>query len=141
VQGAAIAVIRRPPTIDPEPEWLAILDAHPALALPGNVLRASGELDIATVPELLVDGDALLARDPYLVIDLRRVSFADATGVHALLRLHERAERLGGAVALAGARRAVLRVIMLTGLAERLDLQECVGCALLAHHDRRTSRR
>ena len=114
-------------TLDSHPEWPSVLDAHRGTTLPGNVLPVSGELDIATVPALLAAGYALLARDPYLVLDMRRTRFADLLGVEALMALHRRAESLGGALAIVGARPAVSWVIVLAGYAETLDLQHAEG--------------
>ncbi len=52
----------------------------------------TGELDVATVPTLETELDAVTALDHDLVIivDLTELTFMDSTGLHLLLRLNER---------------------------------------------------
>jgi anti-sigma B factor antagonist len=104
------------------------------------VLAPAGDLDIATSPTLLADGCVRMAVEPFLVVDLRQVRFADVVAVETFLRLHHLGRRLGGAVAFAGAGPSVRQVIALTGLDAVLDLYDCVGCALFAHRAKRGGR-
>jgi anti-anti-sigma factor len=53
-----------------------------------------------------------------LVIDFGGVTFVDSTGLGALVRIRNEAERHGKRVDLVGVRREVRRVLELTGLSE-----------------------
>src|SRR3954452_21728375 len=87
------------------------------------VVVASGEIDLATSPELRA---ALLAEDAQastVVLDLRQVSFIDSSGLGVIVgqqkRAQERNERF--AVAVGGAA-AVQRILDLSGLVKVLDV-------------------
>jgi anti-anti-sigma factor len=86
----------------------------------GTVVVAHGELDIATAPKLEA---VLIAQTGYVVVDLREVSFADASALHALLRAEACSRHNGDSVAfIPGA--AVQRVIGAVGLTDPLTLAE-----------------
>ena len=76
------------------------------------VVRAEGELDLATAPVLVRAASAALSTssEPRLVVDLSAVTFIDAAGLRALLRVADRA---------AAARRDVM-VIEPAGAARRI---------------------
>jgi len=86
-----------------------------------SVLRlvVSGELDIATVPDLEAAFDQALASDPQSIeVDLSQVTFIDSTGIRLLLLISERGDGRVGLIA--GAQ--VDRVIEITGMRSRLPL-------------------
>jgi anti-anti-sigma factor len=84
-----------------------------------GVLLVAGELDIATVDELATQAQAALdSVTSVLVIDFGGVTFVDSTGLGALVRIRNEAERHGKRVDLVGVRREVRRVLELTGLSE-----------------------
>jgi anti-anti-sigma factor len=84
-----------------------------------GVLVVSGELDIATVDQLATLARAALdSAASVLVIDFSGVTFVDSTGLGALVRIRNEAERNGKRVDLVGVRREVRRVLELTGLSE-----------------------
>jgi len=84
---------------------------------------ASGEIDIASSPELR---DALLepqAQGDTLVLDLREVTFIDSSGLGVIAGQRKRAQEDGHhfAVAVDGTS-AVHRVLSLSGLTKLLDI-------------------
>jgi anti-anti-sigma factor len=98
----------------------------------GCVIAAlSGELDIACAPALREQLLGLLrpaARQ--LVIDLSRVSYADASGLAVLVATGRRAGLLGGSMRLAAPAPAVARALCVTGLDLRLDIFPTVQAAI-----------
>ena len=87
-------------------------------------LQAIGELDLAASPSLHEQvGDALTAGFRQVVIDLRRVTFIDLTGVRLLLRLAQDASDDGWELSLVGAGRQVRQMLTLTGALDRLPFR------------------
>ncbi len=82
-------------------------------------IAVSGELDLATAPQLeaaLQQQSEVAAR---IVLDLTRVSFIDSTGLRVLLQAHDAAQAHGRGLAILPSE-IVTRVIRLTGLDQRL---------------------
>jgi anti-sigma B factor antagonist len=87
-------------------------------------IAVTGEIDLASSPLLL---EALMtalalpgARD--LILDLRGVSFLDASGVGVLVRARLACRHVGGRLTVFGATGMVAEVLHLTGVAESLGL-------------------
>jgi anti-sigma B factor antagonist len=84
---------------------------------PRAVVTPSGELDVATAPELrsylhkLVDDGAST-----LVVDLTDVAFLDSTTLGVLISVHKRLVESGGAVDLVVPHARLLRIFQITGL-------------------------
>jgi anti-sigma B factor antagonist len=92
-------------------------------ARPVAWVRAAGELDLATVPRLQAELDALLD-DGYcqLDLDLDEVTFCDVAGLNLLLRVRHAAVAAGGHLAVHGrcpTLRMMLRVLGLERAFER----------------------
>lgn len=85
-----------------------------------TLIVPQGELDIATTPDLEA---VLIAQSGPVVVDLREVTFADATALHALMRADERSRQNGMNVAFV-AGHAVERLIDALGLSDPLTLIE-----------------
>jgi anti-anti-sigma factor len=92
-----------------------------------TIVKPRGELDMATVETLRTTLDAAIAEtlraalDGFetgarLVLDLRRLSFIDSTGVRLLLTLDQRARRDGFLLALVAPAAPIDRPIQLCGL-------------------------
>lgn len=98
----------------------------------GCVIAAlSGELDITCVPALREQLLGLLRPGTgRLVIDLSRVSYADASGLAVLVGTGRRAGLLGGFLRLAAPAPAVARVLRVTGLHRQLDVFATVQAAI-----------
>ena len=98
----------------------------------GCVIAAlSGELDIACAPALREKllGSLRLAASR-LVIDLSRVSYADASGLAVLVGTGRRAGLLGGFLRLAAPTAEVDTVLRITGLHRQLDIFPTVQAAI-----------
>lgn len=95
-----------------------------------SVLSASGEMDTACAGALR---SLLSAAGPNVVVDLREVTFMDASGLGVLATSGHIARRLGGAVRLVGPSHQVRRVLALTLLDRVLpifdDLQDALTAA------------
>jgi anti-anti-sigma factor len=91
----------------------------------GGRLVLSGELDIATAPEVDEAARAMLSqgvRD--LVVDLRGLTFVDSSGLRLLIVLNERATAEGWSLGLLGPPDASLSVFQITGADENLPFIE-----------------
>jgi anti-sigma B factor antagonist len=60
-----------------------------------RVLRAAGELDVATVPRLLLEVQALVESTIGVVLDLTAVTFLDSSGVRLVDRIGQECLRRG----------------------------------------------
>lgn len=81
------------------------------------VIAVAGELDMATAPTLLNEVGRLVdAGRNCLVLDLTDVSFCDSTGLSIFVRARNRFAATGGEVRLAAPRRAVRRLLEVSGL-------------------------
>ena len=98
----------------------------------GWVIAAlSGDLDIACAPALREQLLGLLRpAASRLVIDLSRVSYADASGLTVLVGTRRRAGLLGGFLRLAAPTPPVAKVLRITGLHRRLDIFPTVQAAI-----------
>lgn len=86
-----------------------------------RVLRAQGELDIATVPAVLEASASLVAGATGVVLDLSDVTFFDSSGVRLVDRLSRDAARAGARYRLvAPSGSTARRVLELVGLAAAL---------------------
>jgi anti-sigma B factor antagonist len=84
---------------------------------PGPLVTVSGEVDIASAPQLR---DQLLSvirrRGARLLLDLAGVTFIDCAGINVLLAVRRRAQLEGGSLRVLRASPPVRRIIALTGL-------------------------
>ncbi len=98
----------------------------------GYVIAAlSGELDVACAPALREQLLGLLRpAASRIVIDLSRVTYADASGLTVLVGAGRRAGLLGGFMRLAAPAPPVARVLRITGLHRRLDIFPTVQAAI-----------
>ena len=83
---------------------------------------AEGELDLATAPLLGARLQAAVQEGRDLVADLRGVSFMDSTGLQVLMHAED-ASREGGWTWTILASEAVMRVVELAALEERLPVR------------------
>lgn len=87
------------------------------------VVVVSGELDLASGPELEGQLDQLAGPDTKLVVvDLRQLDFMDSTGLSIIVRAHQRLAGQGCEMGLVRGSQQVQRLLDLTGVAERLRL-------------------
>jgi anti-sigma B factor antagonist len=87
------------------------------------VVGVSGELDLASGPELEAELNQLNGADTNMVvIDLRELDFMDSTGLSILVRAHQRLAGEGCEIGLVRGSQQVQRLLDLTGVADRLRL-------------------
>lgn len=118
-----------------EPE--AHTDSGPGLSISSRsesacvIAALSGELDITCAPALREQLLGLLHPGTgRLVIDLSRVSYADASGLAVLAGTGRRAGLLGGFLRLAAPAPAVAKVLRVTGLHRQLEAFPTVRAAI-----------
>lgn len=99
-----------------------------AVQLDGSTqLLVRGELDIASAPEIRkasCDLVAALAPGTRLVVDLGGLSFIDAAGLSAIVRLSNRVRAAGGTLRIEAVPPSIRRVFGLAGLELLLRLEE-----------------
>jgi anti-sigma B factor antagonist len=94
---------------DPSPE--------PTTSTPDDgPLVVSGEVDLATVPELRRRLGGAKTRAPELTVDLSAVTFIDCAGLRPLLEARRRQRADGGRLVLMSPSWAVVRLLQFTGL-------------------------
>lgn len=87
------------------------------------VIEVSGELDLASSPELERELERGAASDAeLLIIDLRKLEFMDSTGLSVLVRAHQQVTQAGKRFAVVKGPQQVQRLLSLTGVADRLTV-------------------
>jgi anti-anti-sigma factor len=95
-----------------------------------QILPVQGELDLATAEALYQRGRAaLVGRARLLLLDLRGLSFCDARGLSALVRLANDADSAGCGYGLIAPRPQVADILRITGLGTRLRVFATVAQA------------
>lgn len=90
-----------------------------------GVIFLAGELSLAEAPVLERQlADALEASTSSVVLDLTDVEFIDSTGLSVLIRAQRRAAERGISFGVQNPRAQALRVLSLTGLADRLTVPD-----------------
>ena len=85
------------------------------------LIAVSGELDIASAPELELMLEQIRPELTKLVIvDLRELEFMDSTGLSMIVRAHRRLSESGCELTLTNGQPQVQRLLDLTGVAGRL---------------------
>ena len=97
------------------------------------VLVLVGEVDIGTVPTLREALEAVPEEQPLVVLDLRRLSFADSSMLSALMATGARLRGRGADLRLVGAQGAVRQVLDITGVAQEIALFDTLDDALSDH--------
>jgi len=95
-----------------------------------EVLRAPEELDLATADGLAAQGCAIAAHARLLLLDLTSLSFCDARGLSAFVRIANQADRAGCRVALIGPQPPVAKVLRICRLDQRLPVFATTAHAL-----------
>jgi anti-sigma B factor antagonist len=92
-----------------------------------RVIRVGGELDLATVPTLEQELQVALDRPVGgVVVDLSELEFIDSTGIAVLVRAMGRSNGSGRLRFVPSRAAGVIRVLDMTGVAERMELAEGV---------------
>ncbi len=85
-------------------------------------VHLTGELDLATAPELERTLQQAQARAPVVVLDLRELTFVDVSGLHVIANANARAKRADGRSIVVRGARQLDRLMTLTGLCELLEI-------------------
>jgi anti-anti-sigma factor len=88
-----------------------------------QIVRVQGELDLATADGLYQQGRAAVrGHARLLLLDLTGLSFCDARGLSAFVRIANEAEAAGCRYGLIGPQPLVARLLRITGLYKRLQV-------------------
>ena len=87
----------------------------------GKTIRAAGEIDLESAPELR-RWFRSLAGDEVLTVDLAEVHFLDSTAISVLIAEHKRRVAAGEQLIVTGSTPMALRLFELTGVDRVLDL-------------------
>ena len=96
-----------------------------------QILGVSGELDLATVDSLAARGRAALARRArVLLLDLTGLSFCDAHGLSAFVKIANHADKTGCRYGLIAPQPLVAKLLRITGLDRRMPVFTTIHDAL-----------
>jgi anti-sigma B factor antagonist len=109
-------------------EFHASSEAHPGAL----VVRAVGDVDLASAPVLKETIAAAWAPPQALIVDATEVGFIDSTGLGVLVAAVQRARDEGGQVAIAVSADRVRKVLAITGLDTFVAVHPTVAEALRA---------
>lgn len=88
------------------------------------VLSPTGELDLATSPDLVAEFEyAVETQSKDLMVDLGAVTFIDSSGLAALVRAKLIAEQRGGSLVLTGPDEAIEDLLRLTKLDQFFEIR------------------
>jgi anti-sigma B factor antagonist len=88
------------------------------------VVKATGELDLMTVPKLDAALKEVMAGKTDIELDLSRLDFIDSTGVHLILGAYDTSVEEGWEFTIAGAGADVRRAFELLGLLDHLPFRD-----------------
>ncbi|MEU9919244.1 STAS domain-containing protein [Streptomyces sp. NPDC051001] len=112
----------------PRPDQLSIVDTSSEGI---RILTLVGEIDYDTCETLRQALDVPAATPPpRLVIDMRRVTFMDSTGINLFISAHQSATDAGGWIRLAAPTSPVMRTIQIVGLNALIDCHATLREAL-----------
>ncbi|WP_166658632.1 STAS domain-containing protein [Kribbella sp. VKM Ac-2571] len=98
------------------------------------VVRAAGTVDVRTAPTFAHElQHVITTKLPRLVVDLRRVTAMEATGLDVLADAHELAARHGGWLRVSGAGQWLADLTRATGASRPLDHYPTLAEALPAY--------
>jgi anti-sigma B factor antagonist len=90
-----------------------------------SIIAVSGEIDVATSPELSQAIHGALEQATSITIDLSATTFIDSSGLGVLVSALKRARELGHeSVTLRGVQEPVRRVLEITGLTELFAVED-----------------
>jgi anti-anti-sigma factor len=90
-----------------------------------SVFAISGELDLASAPELESHiAQAFQSGAKMVIVDLRELEFIDSTGLSVLVKAHQQAQEAGCELGIVNGGAQVRRLLSLTGVTERLRVAD-----------------
>ncbi len=88
------------------------------------IVRPVGDIDLASATDVELPLFELLDRGfAHVVVDLRRVTFLDSSGIRMLVNAHKHAEKLGARVSVRLGGEASRRALEITGMLDYLDIE------------------
>jgi len=93
-----------------------------AVGLSAAWVHVTGELDLATSPQLRQTLREALRGARLLMVDLRELSFIDCSGAHAILDVAEQAQRDGDQMLIVRGPAQVDRLLTLAAVSERVPI-------------------
>lgn len=108
----------RPPSLVPATFACTLRDG----GLNAAWVRVTGELDLATAPQLEQTLQQADLRAPRIVLDLRQLTFMDSSGVHVIVEASRRARQAGHRLVLVRGPLPVDRVLKLTRASDVLEI-------------------
>jgi len=96
------------------------------------VVALRGELDMADAASIAATLTEIAARGPTIIVNLAALEFMDSSGVAALARGRRQARQAGGDLVLAAAQQQVLRILVLTRLADAFLVHASVNEAIFS---------
>ena len=93
-------------------------------------LALSGELDLASVPVLQAQFQAMARTEDELIVDMSGLEYIDSTGAKALLDAHRQMSRTGRRIVLAAVQPMARRIIDVMGLEKAIPIFSTVDAAL-----------
>jgi len=96
-----------------------------------TIVKLSGELDIASAPDLREQLLAILSRrtPTHLILDLSKLGFIDSSGIDVFVKTDRRARLLGCTLALVAPQAPVMRVLQVCGLDQYFRVFENISAA------------
>jgi anti-sigma B factor antagonist len=120
---------------EPLPSVLLRVWQEPAGEAAHVVVRAAGEIDLTSAPQvddLFDEIEAGQAVPRCVILDLTEVTFLSSAGLSLLIKNDRRMRDAGGALYVVSGNRLVDRAITRTGLAEMLNLFGTLDAAVTA---------
>ena len=100
------------------------------------VIATTGELDLASAPDLSALADELMRNGvTNIIVDAESLTFCDSSGLRVLVSIANDLQRTGGRVAIVNAQPTVRRVLELTGLGGRILIADSVADARTTLND------
>ncbi len=88
------------------------------------IVRPVGDVDLASATDVELPLFELLDRGfTHVVVDLRRVTFLDSSGIRMLVNAHKHAEQLGARVSVRLGGEPSRRALEITGMLDYLDIE------------------
>jgi anti-anti-sigma factor len=88
------------------------------------IVRPVGDIDLASATDVEAPLFELLDRGfTHVVVDLRRVTFLDSSGIRMLVNAHKHAQELGARVSVRLGSEASRRALELTGMLDYLEIE------------------
>ena len=110
------------PSDRPDDQWAPFACRWRVEGRAAASLRVSGELDLATAPQLEHAFGEALGFARLVLLDMRDVSFMDSTGLHTILGAAATARAHGGRVVLSGVPADVEALLAVTGTRAHLNV-------------------